>query len=146
MLNQSGKPVRLSYLSTTAIASRLVVLTLFLVSPLLVVATDDLKPDGSPPACWQEDLVNSANPLVIPKVILPDALKTEHITGTMIKAKLCLDIKGHVVKVILLTSSGNSTIDDFYRACLKEYVYPPMEKNGRPCESIAYVLVHLVLR
>ena len=145
MLNQSVQQVRLSPLSAADIARRLVVLTLALASPLLLAANDDLMPHGSPPACWQEELLNSANPQLIPKIILPDELKVEHVTGTMIKAKLCLDIEGRVTKVLILTGSGSAPIDDFYRTCLKEYIYPPMKKDGRPCESIAYVLVHLVL-
>jgi hypothetical protein len=126
-------------------ARKLVVLSLVLACPLLSTAADDLMPDGSPPACWQEELLNSSNPKSFPKIVLPDELKAEHVTGTMIKAKLCLNMEGRVIRVLILTGSGSTPLDDFYRTCLEDYIYPPMKKGGQPCESVAYVLFHLIL-
>ena len=60
--------------------------------------------------------------------VLPSKFDGVKVRRPSVEIKLCIDVVGRVDRTILLTSSGNTDIDEFYRAAFKAWTFKPLLK------------------
>lgn len=101
---------------------------------------------SAPPACWQpqderENQFRESGS--VPH--LPEALRQEKVTRTVIAFKLCIDQAGGVTRVATRTSSGNKKIDRFFRDAVSTWKYRPRRVGSEDRPSVAFVTVTLAV-
>lgn len=60
--------------------------------------------------------------------VLPSKFDGAKVRRPSVEIKLCIDAAGRVDRTIVLTSSGNTDIDEFYRAAFKAWTFKPLLK------------------
>jgi TonB family protein len=61
---------------------------------------------------------------------------------TAVVVKLCINADGQVAKSILLTSSENQEIDEYYRDLLSTWKFKPILRDGVPVPSVVTIAVN----
>jgi hypothetical protein len=74
--------------------------------------------------------------------VLPSKFHGVSVRRTFVAVKLCIDSAGLVDRTILVTSSGNSEIDEFYRAEFKTWTFKPLVKAGGSVPSVWTISVN----
>lgn len=98
------------------------------------------------PSCWAgEQLLNVdslRNAYTRHKMpMLPPEL-TKEATRLSIVLKLCIDAKGRVGRVFVLSSSGSAAVDAFYETAATKWTFKPAQKDGKPIPSFTRMSVN----
>ena len=104
--------------------------------------TDRAKPTAKPDTrCWKG--TEKANPDAAGRKapLLPKRFDDAKVLRTVVVVKLCIDHTGQVSRTIVLTSSGNDDVDQFYRDALKKWTFKPLSNDG-VTPSIATISVN----
>lgn len=73
---------------------------------------------------------------------LPERFEGAKVRRTAVVVKLCIDAAGQVARTLVLVSSGNMEVDDFYRNTLSKWTFRPVVKDGEPTPSVFTVAVN----
>ena len=87
--------------------------------------------------CWpgiDERLNADRRRRLLPR--LPARLAREPVKQRAIALKLCVDENGKVARTIVVISTGNSKIDQFYRTAAEEWTFEPLRKQGSTAPSV----------
>jgi TonB family protein len=89
------------------------------------------------PSCWAgtSDLPNPY-PRKQSMPLLPPELATRRTDRRSIVLKLCIDASGRVDHAIVLSSTGDKEVDDFFRLHAAKWKFKPARKNGKPIPSV----------
>jgi TonB family protein len=89
------------------------------------------------PPCWAgtSDVPNPyARKQSMP--LLPPELAMRKTDRRSIILKLCIDASGRVDRAIVLSSTGDKDIDDFFRLHAAKWKFKPARKNGKAIPSV----------
>ena len=100
--------------------------------------------ERSRPRCWTDE-AEIENPDVKNRrpIRLPSELATAKTRRAIMLLKLCVSETGAVARVIVVESSGNLDVDDFYLKEFSKWVFKPVERRHRRIRTVATVAVTL---
>jgi TonB family protein len=92
--------------------------------------------------CWK-DIEEVKNPDVRAKKmpVLPASLASATVKRPLVALKVCINESGEVPRSIVVTSSGNRKVDQFYQDTVSRWKLKPVIRNGKPTPSVANVSV-----
>jgi hypothetical protein len=97
--------------------------------------------------CWPgEPEIQNANPGKHRPSRLPRGLAKEKVKRSVILLKLCVSDTGNVARVLVLRSSGNAAVDDYYVKDLSSWTFTPVEHDKRNVRSVVPVTVTLYMK
>lgn len=94
------------------------------------------------PRCWGAE-PETLNPDVKhpPIAVLPSDLAAKPVERRTIILKLCIDEAGQVTDTLVLLSTGDSEVDNFFRRQAAKRRFKPLEKGDRPIKTVAKMSV-----
>ena len=95
------------------------------------------------PRCWTEAKeIQNAGRKGRQAPPLPDRFNGADVRQTAVVLKLCVDSDGRVARTIVLVSSGNDAVDDFYREELSKWTFDPPIRRGKRVVSVSTVAIN----
>jgi TonB family protein len=73
---------------------------------------------------------------------LPERFENANVRRTAVVLKLCVDVSGKVARTIVVTSSGNTEVDAFYRAAVAGWTFKPATRDGVAVPSVFTMAVN----
>ena len=94
------------------------------------------------PSCWGDanDVKNSDTTKQIVPLLSPH-LAAAKVSRRVVTLRLCIDGTGRVARSIVLVSSGNKAVDQFYRDAVGKRKYRPAESAGKAVPSAVDVSI-----
>lgn len=92
--------------------------------------------------CWK-DSEEVKNPDKTPRKtpLLAERFERVKVRRSVVVLKLCIDSSGNVARTVVLTSSGNTEVDDFFRSAVSKWTFEPATKDGEPVPSVYTIAV-----
>jgi TonB family protein len=73
---------------------------------------------------------------------LPERFENAKVLRTAVVLKLCVDESGKVAKTLVVTSSGNTDVDSFYREAVAGWIFKPAKRGGVVVPSVFTMAVN----
>jgi TonB family protein len=95
------------------------------------------------PRCWEgSEEVRNPDETKRKLPFLPERFDGAKVRITAVALKLCIDSDGKVARTFVLTSSGNTEVDEFYRSALSKWTFEPAFKEDHPVPSVFTITVN----
>ena len=96
--------------------------------------------DSDEPRCWPngpELITSDASPRRLPK--LPKRLLKRRVQRFSVALKICIAEKGSVIRIVILRSSGDKEVDEFFQAAAGKWQFTKTRQAGKPVRTILRV-------
>jgi TonB family protein len=96
------------------------------------------------PRCWAGSGVETKNTDGAGRKAppLPERFENAKVRRTAVVLKLCVDASGKVARTVVVTSSGNTDVDSFYRAAVAGWTFKPATQDGVAVPSVFTIAVN----
>jgi hypothetical protein len=96
--------------------------------------------------CWNAaDEVENSRQVSGQPPRLPEDLRRERVSHSVVTFRLCISEEGKVVRALTTRSSGNGRVDRFFQENLLTWRYEPRVVDGTRRPSVAFVTITLAL-
>jgi hypothetical protein len=77
---------------------------------------------------------------------LPPALAKARVQRSVMLLKLCISERGDVARVLVLESSGNPDVDNYYSTELSKWTFTPAQRDNKKVPTVSSVAITLYVK